>query len=204
LPGTRFEHTRKTVPRLHCASPAGRSSVVLAPRSLIDRRCRQTVAFSKHARQRTGRPWFGRNGTVVAVPHSAQIVRVSGRVRGELAARLALHSLQCLGSLANCFAWKNRCSSAVKTKSFPQTTHFNTRSENSISGFLMQASPEAVKSAQAARWPIARIKHVNSRLGPEPHQISSGDSKDCAVYRQAGIVHRAFCGVARWVKRSMD
>jgi hypothetical protein len=44
---------------------------------------------------------------------------------------------------------------------------------------------------------------MNSRLGPEPYQISSGDSKDCAVYRQAGIVHRAFCGVARWVKGSM-
>jgi hypothetical protein len=95
--------------------------------------------FSKQARQNTGLPWLGRKGTVVSVPHSAQTVRVSGRVREALAARLALHSLQCLGSFANCLAWKKRCSSAVKTKSFPQTTHFKTRSWKSISGFLTRA-----------------------------------------------------------------
>src|ERR1700677_4814639 len=109
------------------------------------------VCFSKQARQNTGLPWLGRNGTVVSVPHSAQIVRVSGRVRAALAARLALHSLQCLGSLTNCLAWKNRCSSAVKMKSLPQTTHFRTRSAKSISGFLIRASPEAAPTYAAAR-----------------------------------------------------
>ena len=31
--------------------------------------------------------------------------------------------------------------------------------------------------------PVARITYVTSRLGPEPHQISSGDSRVCEVYR---------------------
>jgi hypothetical protein len=56
----------------------------------------------------------------------------------------------------------------------------------------------------AARKPIARITYVNSRLGPEPYQKSSGDSKVCALDRQAGIIHRAWFGVARWVKDSVE
>jgi hypothetical protein len=31
--------------------------------------------------------------------------------------------------------------------------------------------------------PIARITYVNSKLGPEPHQISGGDSRVCGVER---------------------
>lgn len=60
--------------------------------------------FSKHARQSTGRPWLGLKGTVVGWPHSAHVVRVSGRARMDFVALRALQVLQCLGSLINCFA----------------------------------------------------------------------------------------------------
>jgi hypothetical protein len=53
-------------------------------------------------------------------------------------------------------------------------------------------------------WPVARITYVNSRLGPEPHQISSGDSRACKKNWQAGTNHRAILGVARRVKRSVE
>src|SRR5256885_356908 len=33
----------------------------------------------KHSRQKTGRPWLGRNGTVVSFPHCEQFVLVSAR-----------------------------------------------------------------------------------------------------------------------------
>jgi hypothetical protein len=92
-------------------------------------------SFWKHDRHNTGRPWVGLNGTVVSIPHSEQVVRVSGRTRSDPRARLALHCLQCLGSFLNCLSWKNTCSPAVKTKSVPQSTHFSTRSLNSMAGF---------------------------------------------------------------------
>ena len=132
----------------------------------------------------------------MSVPHTAHTVRVSGRARDDLAARFALHSLQCLGSLVKFLAWKNSCSSAVKMNSLPQTTHFKTLSVSTFSGFLIQARPEAANSFEhSLHWnaenalaqlekPIARITFVNSRLGPEPHQISSGEFKGCAEHRQ--------------------
>ena len=95
----------------------------------------QRSCFWKQARHRTGLPWVGRNGTVVSVPQSAQMVRVSGRTRAE-ERRFALHFLQCFGSLVNFFSEKKSCSPAVKTKSSPQEVHFNVLSLNSITGFL--------------------------------------------------------------------
>jgi hypothetical protein len=92
-------------------------------------------SFWKHDRQSTGRPWVGLNGTVVSVPHSEHVVRVSDRTRGPPRTRLALHCLQCLGSFLNCLSWKNNCSPAVNTKSAPQSLHFNTLSMNSMAGF---------------------------------------------------------------------
>src|SRR3954453_12792297 len=62
-------------------------------------------ARSKHARQRTGRPCLGKNGTIVGLPHSAQMTLVSARPRTF--PNLALHFLQCLGSCRNCFSLKN-------------------------------------------------------------------------------------------------
>ena len=91
--------------------------------------------FWKHDRQSTGRPWVGLKGTVVSVPHSEHVVRVSDRTRGPPRTRLALHCLQCLGSFLNCLSWKNSCSPAVNTKSAPQSLHFNTLSMNSMAGF---------------------------------------------------------------------
>jgi hypothetical protein len=93
------------------------------------------ACFWKQDRQRTGRPCVGLNGTVVAVPHSEQVVRVSARTRPPPLARLALHCLHRFGSLVNCLSWKNSCSPAVNTNSAPQSMHVNTRSTNSMAGF---------------------------------------------------------------------
>src|SRR5215475_1066044 len=99
--------------------------------------------FWKHWRQRTGRPWVGLNGTVVSIPHSEQVVRVSVRempaaagpapaARAAAPARLDLHGLQRLGSFLNCLSKKKSCSPAVKMNSPPQSAQVSNRSTNSI------------------------------------------------------------------------
>src|ERR1700732_3702460 len=93
----------------------------------------------KHSRQKTGRPWVGRKGTVVSLPHCEQLVLVSARI-GELppppppppSARLALHALQRLGSFLKPLSAKNICSPAVKTNSALHSEHFRTLSWYSI------------------------------------------------------------------------
>src|SRR6516164_2295018 len=89
----------------------------------------------KHSLQKTGRPWVGRKGTVVSLPHCEQLVLVS--VRADTAcpppsARFALHPLQRFGSFLNPLSAKNICSPLVKTNSAPHSEHFNTLSWNSI------------------------------------------------------------------------
>jgi hypothetical protein len=86
----------------------------------------------KHWRHNTGRPCVGLKGTVVSVPHCEQTVRVSGRELLEPEVLLALQFLQRLGSFLNCLSWKNNCSPAVKTNSFPQSTHLRILSMYSI------------------------------------------------------------------------
>lgn len=88
--------------------------------------------FWKQDRHSTGLPCVGLKGTVVSVPHSEHVVRVSGRTRCAPRVRFALHCLQCLGSFLNCLSWKNSCSPAVNTNSAPQSTHLRTRSVNSM------------------------------------------------------------------------
>jgi hypothetical protein len=68
------------------------------------------------------------------------VVRVSARTEDPPAARFALHSLHRLGSFLNCLSWKKSCSPAVKTKSFPQSTHFRILSTNSIPAFPSRAA----------------------------------------------------------------
>jgi hypothetical protein len=67
----------------------------------------------KHSRQNTGRPCVGLNGTVVSLPHSEQVVRVSTLAKPPLwpdgtapntDTRLVLHALQRLGSFLNCLS----------------------------------------------------------------------------------------------------
>ena len=92
----------------------------------------------KHSRHRIGRPWVGRNGTVVSLPHWEHVARVSTRVKCcalplvggavRMATRFDLQALQRLGSFLNCLSWKNSCSPAVKTKSAPQSMHVSTLS----------------------------------------------------------------------------
>src|SRR5882762_6589816 len=96
----------------------------------------------KHSRQKTGRPWVGRKGTVVSFPHWEQLVLVSERI-GELpppppppSARLALQALQRLGSFLKPLSAKNICSPAVKTNSAPHSEHFRT-----LSWYSMSRSP---------------------------------------------------------------
>jgi hypothetical protein len=52
----------------------------------------------KHERQKTGKPFVGRNGTVVSNPQDAQIAFVSSRARVRPKERLALHFLHRLGT----------------------------------------------------------------------------------------------------------
>src|SRR6266436_107595 len=96
----------------------------------------------KHSRQKTGRPWVGRKGTVVSLPHWEQLVLVSERI-GALpppppppSARLALQALQRLGSFSKPLSTKNICSPAVKTNSAPHSAHFRT-----LSWYSMSRSP---------------------------------------------------------------
>jgi hypothetical protein len=94
----------------------------------------------KHSRQSTGRPCVGLNGTVVSLPHCEHTARVSVRdepwcpvfAAPRTATRFALQALHRLGSFLNCLSWKNNCSPDVKTKSAPQSMHFNILSRNSI------------------------------------------------------------------------
>src|ERR1700759_679204 len=99
----------------------------------------------KHSRKKTGRPWVGRKGTVVSLPHCEQVVLVSERTGPALlpppppppSARLALQALHRLGSFLKPLSAKNICSPAVKTNSAPHSVHFSTLSLNS----MMSRSP---------------------------------------------------------------
>src|SRR5262245_52071115 len=98
----------------------------------------------KHSRQKTGRPWVGRKGTVVSLPHCEQLVLVSARTGVEdppvASARLALQDLQRLGSFLNPLSAKNICSPAVNTNSAPHSAHFRTLSWYSMEAFPLTPS----------------------------------------------------------------
>ena len=100
---------------------------------------------------------MGLNGTVVSDAHSEQVVRVSERTLGPPRARFALHCLQCFGSFVNCLSWKNSCSPAVNTNSASQSTHFNTRSTNSMAGFPKTGNslkPAKIPKSRRSRFPV--------------------------------------------------
>src|SRR5687767_2124896 len=92
----------------------------------------------KHSRQNTGRPWVGRKGTVVSLPHAEQLVLVSTRSRpmppppDGRAARFVLQLLQRFGSFLKFLSAKNNCSPAVQMKGAPQSTHSRLLSWNSM------------------------------------------------------------------------
>jgi hypothetical protein len=75
----------------------------------------------------------GLNGTVVSLPHCEHTARVSvldeprcpPPLAPKFATRFVLQALHLLGSFLNCLSWKNICSPEVKTKSAPQSMHFN-------------------------------------------------------------------------------
>ena len=109
---------------------------------------------------------MGLKGTVVSAPHSEQVVRVSVRTRALPLARLDLHCLQRFGSFLNCLSWKKNCSPAVKTKSAPQSTHFNTRSWKSMAASQQGGctGPAAEESAAVAVPCLCELQ--NEGLGP--------------------------------------
>src|SRR6185295_17027488 len=96
----------------------------------------------KHSLQKTGRPWVGRNGTVVSFPQAEHMVTVSTRSRatdppaGRLA-RLPLQALHRFGSFWKFLSAKNCCSPAVQTNSALQSTHLRILSWNSIGRHLV-------------------------------------------------------------------
>src|ERR1041384_586918 len=101
----------------------------------------------KHSRQNTGRPWVGRKGTVVSLPHCEQLVLVSARIGEPLpppvaSARLALQALQRLGSFLKPLSAKNICSPPVKTNSAPHSEHFRTLSWYSTEAFPLRPQLE--------------------------------------------------------------
>ena len=98
---------------------------------------------------------------MVSLPHCEQLVRVSTRpeleptgVAPRTDTRFALQDLHRLGSFLNCLSWKNNCYPAVKTKSAPQSIHFNILSWNSI-----EDAPSAHALAHPmAHWPMRQRK----------------------------------------------
>jgi len=84
------------------------------------------------------------------------------------AARLALQNLQRLGSFLNCLSWKNNCSPAVNTKSFPQSMQVKALSMNSIERKLLStgSAPSTTKrrsSSLVRGWMSPR--HPPSLIG---------------------------------------
>src|SRR5690349_19801336 len=112
----------------------------------------------KHSRQKTGRPWVGRNGTVVSLPQAEQLVLVSTRSRpmpppDGRAARFALQLLQRFGSFLKFLSAKNSCSPAVQTKGAPQSTQSRDLSWNSITtSFTRPCYPATLAGCRAPAW----------------------------------------------------
>src|SRR5829696_5756821 len=141
----------------------------------------------KHSRQNTGRPWVGRNGTVVSLPQAEQLVLVSTRSRpvppppDGRAARFALQLLQRFGSFLKFLSAKNSCSPAVQMKGAPQSTQSRLLSWNSITTLFH--SP--VLSRHPGGMPGPRHGHP----GPGPNVLYSGRGRaDARLVRLAALL----------------
>ena len=106
------------------------------------------VLFAKHALHITGLPCVGLNGTVVLLPHPEHVTCVSIRRRPSTPCLLALHCLQCFGSLVNPFSWKNCCSPAENTNIRPQPAHRTSLSANGIIPLQAQQIQRRVNGGQ--------------------------------------------------------
>src|SRR6516225_5814607 len=140
----------------------------------------------KHSLQKTGRPWVGRKGTVVSLPHCEQLVLVS--VRADTAcpppsALFALHPLQRLGSFLNPLSAKNICSPAVKTNSAPHSAHFNT-----LSWYSMRRSP-LVPSGQR----FGTTLHLRAKMLEETSIRGRRARIPWACGYEAAKKHQTFC-----------
>ena len=127
--------------------------------------------FWKHDRQSTGRPWVGRNGTVVSIPQAEQWVRVSVLTRGPPFARLALHCLQRLGSFLKSLSWKKSCSPAVKINSEPQSMHLRTLYVNYMAGFPEEGNLPKSAIDLGSAGPVSLSSYVVQQQGPGPRTI---------------------------------
>src|SRR5688572_23796612 len=135
----------------------------------------------KHSRQKTGRPWVGRNGTVVSLPQAEQLVLVSTRSRpmppppDGRAARFALQLLQRFGSFLKFLSAKNSCSPAVQMKGAPQSTQSRLLSWNSIAtSFARPCYPATLAGCRAPAWSsgpgpiraLVRTRRAGARASP--------------------------------------
>src|SRR5260370_13832994 len=135
--GGEFERPGSVVCPMYLAATCGR---LKAAATFRDQAAPMARRCWKHSRQKTGRPWVGRKGTVVSLPHCEQLVLVSARI-GELppppppppSARLALHALQRLGSFLQPLSANIICSPAVNTNAALHSGPFRTFSWYSIS-----------------------------------------------------------------------
>src|SRR4029079_13766104 len=125
----------------------------------------------KHSLQKTGRPWVGRNGTVVSLPQFEQLVTVSTRSRVTIApagrlARLALQALHRFGSFLKFLSAKNCCSPAVQTNSLLQSTHLRILSWNSIGRHLVRGRSYSSSRRSFFRFRLRASACFARRLSP--------------------------------------
>jgi hypothetical protein len=119
--------------------------------------------FAKHVLHSTGLPCVGLNGTVVSLPHAEQVTCVSVRRRPSTPCLLALHCLQCFGSLVNPFSWKNCCSPAENTNITPQPAHRTSRSAKGI--IPLPSTADSEKGTGGSR-PSVKTGCVSGSLYP--------------------------------------
>jgi hypothetical protein len=148
------------------------------------------------------------NGTVVSLPHSEQVVRVStlgyepGAEIPSADARFDLQALQRFGSFLNCLSWKKSCSPAVNTKSAPQSTHFSILSWNSIKlPSTPRSAPLALESQRRHVRSAAAIYRTGWTLaqtflrGPATTRNSLGSALPLESWRH-NVLHRyKLCGL---------
>ena len=121
--------------------------------------------FAKQILHITGLPCVGLNGTVVLLPHSEHVTCVSIRRRPSTPCLLALHCLQCLGSLTNPFSRKNSCPPAEKTNITPQLTHRTSRSAKAIAApIVCRRVRVCSRSGERSTQSHQRFRFVSAHL----------------------------------------
>src|SRR5260370_35779796 len=183
--GGEFERPGSVVCPMYLAATCGR---LKAAATFRDQAAPMARRCWKHSRQKTGRPWVGRKGTVVSLPHWEQLVLVSARIEeppplAPLSLRLALQALQRLGSFLKPLSAQNICSPAVQTNSAPHSAHFRTLSWYSIEP-LSLGPKGAVGWAHFAPW---AWEHGGYRSRGEPRRVPWACGHEAATETQTSL-----------------